>query len=467
MPESGEGPPPMWPHQEEAVEFMRNRAGGLLAMEMGTGKTRVAIEHIRRHGCRRTLILAPLSVVDHVWPDEVEKHAPGLIQTLALGSGYQGGRKKSEAAMRMLNGLSRQTPAIVAANYELVLNAGFQEWALSQRWDLLLLDECHRIKAPEGKISRTAAMLGKQSRMRLGLSGTPMPHSPLDIFGQYRTLAPEIYGTSWHAFRHRYAVYAPQMLGKDRNRPIIAGYQNLPELRTKYLEAAHEVRSADVLDLPGFGHHTLRVRLTPEARGIYRQMEEELAAELASGELVTARHALTKIVRLQQITSGYLPKPDGQAEQVCAAKESALTEYLDGLDAQEPVVVFGRFTEDLAAIHRAAEKTGRPHWELSGQRKELEQWQRRGGVLAAQIQTAGSGIDLTQANRCIYYSMTFNLGDLLQSQARLHRPGQTRRVMYVYLIAANTIDEAIHRSVQRKEDLIQKILWTRKVQPTP
>ena len=64
-------PPQPWAHQTRALEFIRDKPGAMLAMEMGTGKTRVAIDHMEELEARRTLVLAPLSVVDHVWPREM------------------------------------------------------------------------------------------------------------------------------------------------------------------------------------------------------------------------------------------------------------------------------------------------------------------------------------------------------------------------------------------------------------
>ena len=79
-------PPQPWAHQTRALEFIRDKPGAMLAMEMGTGKTRVAIDHMEELEARRTLVLAPLSVVDHVWPREIRIHGRRLITIISLGT---------------------------------------------------------------------------------------------------------------------------------------------------------------------------------------------------------------------------------------------------------------------------------------------------------------------------------------------------------------------------------------------
>ena len=124
-------------------------------------------------------------------------------------------------------------------------------------------------------------------------------------------------------------------------------------------------------------------------------------------------------------------------------------------------MVFARFRNDLDAIAATAEKMKRPHFEISGRVKSLDEWNARGGVLAVQIQAGGLGLDLTAARYCVYYSLGFSLGDYLQSVARLHRPGQTSLVDYIHLVAAGSIDEIIVNALENKEDVVNRILETR------
>jgi SNF2 family DNA or RNA helicase len=189
-----------------------------------------------------------------------------------------------------------------------------------------------------------------------------------------------------------------------------------------------------------------------------------LIAEVRSGE-VTAANALVKLLRLQQITGGYIRTDDGHEVQIDSAKMNLLRDVLEDIDPQEPVVVFCRFHKDLEAVNRVADETGRRSLELSGRMDELKQWQAgEAPVLAVQIDSGGVGVDLTRARYSIYYSLGFSLGSYEQSLARIHRPGQTRPVEYIHLLAQDTVDEQVMAALARRSDVVNSVLQQMKGQ---
>ena len=114
--------------------------------------------------------------------------------------------KRDEAQRKINLAKARGVPVVVVINYDSAWRTPFAEWALKQKWDLVVADEIHRCKAPGGKASRFLARLGKAARFRLGLSGTPMPHSPLDVYGYFRFIDATIFGWSYNRFRQHFAV---------------------------------------------------------------------------------------------------------------------------------------------------------------------------------------------------------------------------------------------------------------------
>ena len=162
-----------WPHQTEALEFLSGKAGAMLAMDMGTGKSRVIVDLIAQEGYERILILAPLSVVANVWPGEFAKHAPGLLHVLPLAG--KSTKARQEAAAKALDS---GRPTAVVLNYDAVWRQPFGDWAIKQKWDLLVMDESHRIKSPGGVASRYCSRLSDRVGHRVALTGTPMAHSP-------------------------------------------------------------------------------------------------------------------------------------------------------------------------------------------------------------------------------------------------------------------------------------------------
>ena len=473
--------PPAWPHQTEALDFIRDKRGAMLAIDMGAGKTRIAIDLIEDLGCKTVLILCPLSVVDAVWPDQIKTHATLPMTVVPLGPRYAGvAAKRAKAEQGLALAQARKQPLVVVVNYESASRSPLGPWLMNTRWDLLIMDESHRIKSPTGAASLWTSKMSDRVPRKLALTGTPMPHSPLDIFAQYRAIDKRVFGSSYTNFRARYAVFENKVIPvrktKDgrpapadprspdsrkpatRTVPVVTGHQNLEELQQKFYNLAYRVTADQVLDLPPTIETYAKVHLSPKARRIYSQMAADFIADLDNGQIVTASNVLSRLLRFQQLTSGYAPDQNGNLVVVDDSKARALADIIEDLPRSEPLVVFARFVHDLRVIADTAAAQGRPCHEISGNRKELDDWNREGGVLAVQIQAGGLGLDLTKARYCVYYSIGYSLGDYLQSVARLHRPGQSGIVDYIHLVADGTIDQMIAKALDRKEDIIKLVL---------
>ena len=467
---------PLWPHQEEAVRFADCRPATMLAMEMGLGKTRCAIRLMEY--CENILVLAPTSVVDHVWPRELSLLAPNFHQAILGQEKRRSVREKLAEAQRIqAQARADGAPFIIVVNYESAWRDPLGRWLLNQRWDLVVHDESHRLKSPAGKLVNWAARLTSRASRRLALTGTPMPNNPLEIFGQYRALDPGVFGSNYLQFENRYAVKeeiklkVPIQLKNGNLKEtvdLIRDYRNLGELDQKFRSIAHVARVIDHLELPESREPIeLGVTLSPKARRLYQTLDQELKVQIGRGQ-VSAKNTLTRLLRLQQLTGGHLTPdpgadatgPSSQYEIIDTAKAQAMADYLDGIDPAEPVVIFARFIADLDRIAEQAIRAGRNAYELSGRRRQLAGWQKDpgGAVLGAQLQAGGLGIDLTKARYCLYYSLGYSLGDYLQSKARLHRPGQTRPVHYHHLVAQGTVDEEVARALTNKEDVVQAVL---------
>jgi len=445
-----------WRHQIEAFRFamerlLRGAGATLLALEMGVGKTLVALMVLAALAARRILICCPLRVVP-VWQQQIERHLalPLIVVTLDDNAGSVANKKKlAEEKLRLAEATGR--PLVVIINYDSVWRAPFAEWAEKQHWDLIIADESHRLKAPGGKASLAFKRLRSRARARLALTGTPLPHSPLDAYAQFRFLDPSIFGPSFAAFRQKYAV----MGGFQKKQ--VTGFQHLDELEALMRTITFRV-SKDVLDLPPETHVTFECDLSAEALRVYRDLEEDFVAEVRDGR-VTAANAMVKLLRLQQVAGGWVKTDDGQYRRIDSAKQKLLADTLEDIGAGEPVVVFCRFHADLDAVHEAAKTAGFQSLELSGRRDELACWQSgEAQVLAVQISAGGVGVDLTRARYSIYYSLSFSLGEYDQALSRVHRPGQTRPVEHIHLVARNTVDVKIMRALEARAEVVESVL---------
>lgn len=446
---------PLWSAQKAAIGFALHRPATMLSMDMGTGKTRVAIELIKAWPViRNVLVVCPKSVVQ-VWPTEIIKYTtPGEFKVLAP----TGTVKCRAAAIRSF--IDAGGPKnIVVINYDVVWMRVLLDELRRLPWDVVILDESHRAKSAGSKTSRTCHMLGKRARYRLCLSGTPMANSPLDVYGQYRFLDSSIFGTRHDDFLGRYAI----MGGPERN--FIVGIKNREELGTKFNQIAYQCKKSDMIDeLDMLDEPEVELRvgyLSALARKAYDIMNKEFIAEWNQG-IMMAGNVLIKLLRLQQITSGFAEIFDALGQEhhlqvVDTAKLEMLKELGDDLPPDEPVVVFYKFKQDAAQTSDAF-RGKREVFELSGRINQLAQWNEfPNGVLAVQYQSGNAGIDLTHASYAVFFSESLSLFEYQQAQARLYRPGQTKPVTLIHLLIDKTIDAQIYRSLERKEDIVKDV----------
>jgi superfamily II DNA or RNA helicase len=420
------------------------------------GKSRVAVELAARRQLFPILILCPLRVVE-VWREQFALHLPGQYEFLALDARAGSVEDKTRAAReRLAWATEKRRPLAIAINYQSAWLNPFARWALGNVWPLVIADELHRCKAPTGAASRFVGKLALCARYRLGLTGTPMPHSPLDVWAQFRFLNRTIYDPTYSSFKHRYAETGGYM-GKET-----IGYQELDELRRKFFQITFQV-GQEVLDLPEVRDQTQYCTLGATGARIYSEMERDLVAWIESTPApIVAANALVRLLRLQQITSGTVVDTRGEEHDIDQAKQDLLEDLLEDLAADEPVVIFAVFTSDLARIRAVAAKLGRRSGELSGKHDDLAAWKRGRPddpvILAVQMQAGGEGIDLTRAAYGVYYSLGFNLGLYLQSRSRLWRPGQKRGVSFYHLAAHLTVDTKVLRALDRRQNLVEGVL---------
>jgi len=185
-----------WEHQNNAIHYAVHCPSPYIHAHMGTGKSLVTVATLAACDHRRSLIICPKPVVN-VWPREFRKHSLGDFTLIPLDKGTT--KKKVELARKWMGTSDR---LVFVINYESAIQEDFANWAHSIKWDCVVADEIHKLKSPQGKASKFAAELKRGHA--IGLSGTMIPHDPLDVFAQYRFLDPAIFGTSYTSFKQRY-----------------------------------------------------------------------------------------------------------------------------------------------------------------------------------------------------------------------------------------------------------------------
>ena len=400
--------------------------------------------------------MAPLSILG-VWEEEFQKFA-AFPYALAVLSGSS---TKKLDTLRHMNGTALQ---VVVVNYE---SAWRLEKALTT-WhpDLIIADEGHKIKTHNIAASKAMHRMGAKASYRLLLTGTVITNKAIDVFSQYKFLNPAIYGNSFYAFRNRYF----DMVGYGNHTPVLKKSME-GELTEKLHSISYRATKAECLDLPETTDVIRQVELEPAALRIYRGLVKESYAELAGGEqgapvAVTATNILTRLLRLSQLTGGFLGNDETAAvEQVSAAKLSALEDILDGAVAEgKKLVIIARFLPEIKAICKLLEKRGLRYSCITGEVKDRDEqvarFQKEPEVMAfvGQIATAGLGITLTAASTMVFYSLDYSMSNFEQTKARIHRVGQRMPCTYLYLVARGTVDEKVLAALESKADLARTLV---------
>jgi SNF2 family DNA or RNA helicase len=452
-------PTTAWDHQRDAFRFAYGRQACLLDMGMGTGKTKVAFDLMNAYQAHRVLVVCPLSVVD-VWERQYLLHRPHGWSMQGGIYPLRGGSVKSRA-LRLGRTFQEDisTPLIFGMNYEASYLDPMAETLLAQDWDMIVLDEIHRIKAAGGKQSRFMGKLSERAEYRLGLTGTPLPHDILDAYAQFRFLDPGIFGTSHAAFKSRYAIYVQKTTRAGKSYPELIGFQNEEEFRRKYYSITFKVDSS-ILNLPEPIISTRTCTLHAVTRKAYETLKDEYIVELEEG-VVTASNAMVKSLRLRQMAGGFA-KPEELDDSVLI--DASKLDLLDDItfDIGEPFAVFAEYRAEADAIIARLSQSG---LRVAQQRGGINQWQEfQAGdydVIVCQYQAGGLGIDLTRADICIMYSPTYRLVDYDQSVKRIDRPtydGRTRAPRLIHLVTEGTMDAKVYRAINERRSIIEALL---------
>jgi SNF2 family DNA or RNA helicase len=193
-----------------------------------------------------------------------------------------------------------------------------------------------------------------------------------------------------------------------------------------------------------------------EMRAQYKAMERDLMIELQNDKTITATIALTKILRLQEITAGrYLDIKNNE-------KINELYDILEE-NGDKNIIIWCRFKGSIKAISAALSEKEISHCIMDGDtvnRQEIIDDFQAGKyrVFVGQIRTGGIGITLTKSDLTVYYENTFSLEDRLQSEARNHRIGQKNNVLYIDLVYKDSIDEIVLMSISKKQDVAYTVV---------
>lgn len=484
-----------WEHQHVAIKKAVPMDWYALFFEMGTGKSGTAVNILRHrfllaNRLLKTIIFCPPIVISN-WQNEWKLHSdisPKQVIPLT-GSG----------AKRLKDFITHSSrgPCIFITNYQSLqmkeLFAAFLQWAP----EALVFDESHKVKGTTSKTSKLADQLAnpfdKVARKALPkpltylLSGSPILNSPMDIFQQYKIMdGGKAFGSNFWAFRARFFRDRNAGMPQGRYFPkwevmTIAkdGRDALGEINDLIFSSGMRVEKKDCLDLPPEVSITVPVAMSRDQERLYKELKNDFLTFYQSKACV-ASLAITKALRLMQITSGFISLEDQnsntenanvQVHLEATPKLEALEELLEEIIAQgHKVLVWAVWRENYEQIKSLCARRSigcvEVHGSISAKQKDLNVEKFKTDpdckVFIGHPGSGGIGINLVNAAYSIFYSRTFSLEQYLQARARNHRGGSKeaghKNITHYDLVCADTIDELVVKKLASKLDMSDKLL---------
>ena len=457
-------------HQLKSLELSLDKKVFDYFMEMGTGKTKVAIDNISmlydKGKINGALIIAPKGVYKNWYSEELPTHLAKHVEHRTVL--WQATINKKQ--QKLLDTLFEpgEDLHILIMNVEAFSTQKGVEFAgkfLNCHNTFMAIDESTTIKNPGAKRTKNIVGLGKYAKFRRIMTGSPVTKSPLDLFKQCEFLDEYLLDhSSYYTFRTRYAIMRKAHFN-GRSVEIVVGYKNLGELSDKLKPFSYRVLKDDCLDLPKKTFMKRVISLSAEQDKVYKQMKQMALAQL-NGKVITTASALTQLMRLHQITCGHFKADDGSTQLV---KNNRLNELLELLDEVEgKAVIWAHYQYDVQTIIDSIKKEygddsvvdyyGKTPNEDRQDNIKKFQSDPKCRFLVGTPSTGGYGITLTAASTMIYYSNGYDLEKRQQSEARIDRIGQEKPMTYIDIICEDTVDERIVKALRKKINIASEIL---------
>lgn len=439
----------MHDYQLRAAKFVRDHTESALFLEMGLGKTISVLsamdDLIAGLNINAVLVVAPIRVVESVWPDEVEKwdHTKHLKISLVRGSAKQ----RAEAL--------KKPAQLFLINYELLpwLADLVKKWK-SLPFDMIVFDESSKMKSPRAKRFKKIKRLLPRFKRRVIMTGTPAPNSYLDLWAQvYCADVGRRLGGLFDMFKDRWFTFN-QYTYECKIKP---GAQKA--IRKRIADMVLCMSAKDYLKLPPYVENEVRVKLPPKVMKQYKEFEKELYLKLCDTE-VEAFNAASLSMKCRQLTSGAIydmedptKKREGERKwtKLHDVKLDALQDIIDEAQGESVLVVY-EFKHELARLRKRYPKAP---WIGGGSKnadKAIREWNaRKHRVMLVHAASVGHGINLQAGGRImVWTSMTWSYELFAQMVKRLHRQGQLKAVMIHLIIAAGTVDEDVRAALLAK-----------------
>lgn len=453
-------------HQKDFLKYAEKHAQMLLLDEPGLGKTKQSLDlianRIRANQIKKALIVVGVSSLQYNWLNEVKKHTD--LQGYILGTrpaGKSGLRTKigsGKDKVDDVNRMAKMSAQVFITNVESLRNDSIITALLSQVNDkvlgMIVVDEVHKCK--NAKTKQTKGLLSLDTHYKLGLTGTPIVNSPVDLFAMMqwlgRTVPPKTY------FEAKYCVK-----GGFKDKETI-GFKNTEDLSADLSYWTLRRTKAECLDLPEKTVQTIHFDMLPEQAKLYKEVQKDLRER--SAEILAAASPMGQLMGLKKVT-GCPPRVLETYPPEACAKLEALIDIVEEITASgQKIVIFCYHVFTLEYLNWALRKHGyNPalvYGAIGTQVREanVQAFQNipECNIILGNYQTLGTGFNLTASSTIVEYELPWTAADETQAQDRCHRIGQHHPVNIIRLVTNRTYDEVNEEIVDSKELLAESII---------
>jgi len=459
-------------HQLDALEASWNKEVFAYFMEMGTGKSKVLLDNAAilydKGEINALLLIAPKGVYKNWYDSEIPTHLPDHVdKRIVLWKTSD----KSIKQIKLLNTLfeTGSDLRILIMNVESFSSGDGADFAYkflsAHPKSMVAIDEATTIKTPTTNRTKKIIALRSMCKYRRILTGSPVTKSPLDLYSQCQFLDPWLLGyESYTAFKARHAE-TKKILVNGRHIEIVTGYRHLQELSDKVVSFSKRILKEDCLDLPAKTYVKHYVELTDEQKKLYKQMKKEAIAFL-NGKMQSTATVMTQFMRLHQITCGHFTADDGTIQDLPSSRLSELMNILENIEGK--TIIWSHYTHDVRRIIEEIKKVygedsvvdyyGATDTDARSKNIKKFQTNDKCRFFVGTTHTGGYGITLTAGSNMIYFSNGYDLEKRQQSEARIDRIGQTRKMTYIDIMAQDTIDERIVKALRKKVNIANAIM---------
>lgn len=441
-------------YQEYATQRILDTPYIALLLEMGLGKTvstLTAIDLLLNDyfEAGRVLVIAPLRVAEDTWPREVEKwdHLRHLRISKVLGSAAQRRRAlKADADIWIIN----------RENVEWLVSEYGSKWP----FDTVVIDELSSFKNHQSKRFRALRRVRPMIKRLIGLTGTPAPNGLIDLWPQIYLLdMGERLGKTITGYRDRYFIPG------ERSGHIVYKWREKKEAEQRIYEAISDIvvsmKAEDWLELPQLVERTVPVRLSEQARAMYKKLERDLLLPFVDADVVASTAGVLSN-KLLQMASGAVYDEERGVKHIHDAKLDALEDIVEAAQGK-PVMVFYNYQHSLDRIMKRFPQARTLRKGRDGN-EDIRAWNNDEiPLLLLHPKSAGHGLNLQESScqTVVWFDQIWSLEEYQQANARVHRQGQTRRIVVMRLVAEGTMDEeavaAIERKATTQEALMQSV----------